>query len=198
MTTQQLHDALTLLPEDLILEADRRRNARRTIPFKRYAAMAAMFVLVLGCAALVRSLGSNKGAVEMAAAEAPAAIYREDSLMEVEEAAPEECPAEAAGDSALADNATITMARARMKLTAPDGERFLSEAETDTLLTLLRALPYDPARVCNCLGEYVLEFCGETWEINLTEGYARSALGQALLPDAQKQTLQEILAEPGK
>lgn len=214
MTTQQLHDAITLLPDDLILEADRRRNARRTIPFKHYAAMAAMFVLVLGCAALVRNLGTGKETMKIAAAEAPAALYREDSLMEVMEAA----PAAPASDQAVMDEAMEPVREATATQAAPaESNRntaagtaaqtlctvtslasgkvhILPESNTAVLRAFLEQLQFDSFQVCNCLAEYRLETGPETfYEINLTEGFVRTAQGQALLSELQTEELRGIL-----
>ena len=42
MTADKFHDALTLLPSDLIAEADAVRSSRpKVLPLRRYAAMAA-------------------------------------------------------------------------------------------------------------------------------------------------------------
>lgn len=51
MTAEQLHDALGLLPSDLIAEADARRCApkKTVIRWQRWAAMAACAVLAFGC-----------------------------------------------------------------------------------------------------------------------------------------------------
>ena len=51
MTAEQLQDALGLLPMDLIEEADalRRKPKKKPIPFRRWGALAACAVLVLGC-----------------------------------------------------------------------------------------------------------------------------------------------------
>ena len=55
MTSEQFHDALTLLPEDLVANADAFRSRKlRIIPLKRYAAMAACLAVVLCAAALFR------------------------------------------------------------------------------------------------------------------------------------------------
>lgn len=54
MTAEKLHDALTLLPADLIAEADQMRRPKpRVIQWKRYTAMAASLALVLFCGALL-------------------------------------------------------------------------------------------------------------------------------------------------
>ena len=75
MTAQTLHDALTLLPADLIAEADKVRNApKKIIPWKSMAAFAACFALVLcsGWFCLTHLPGGSKlTAAEEAAAEAP-------------------------------------------------------------------------------------------------------------------------------
>ena len=48
MTAEQFHDALTLLPEDVVANADAFRSCKpRIIPLKRYAAMAACFAALL-------------------------------------------------------------------------------------------------------------------------------------------------------
>jgi len=68
MTAEQLHDALSLLPGDLIEEADAlRQNPKKApIPFRRWAALAAALVLVAGCglfamkAGLLPRAGSGK------------------------------------------------------------------------------------------------------------------------------------------
>lgn len=59
MTAEQFHDALGLLPSDLIAGADawRSRPRKKIIPWKRWAAMAACAVLVLGCGFAVTQSG---------------------------------------------------------------------------------------------------------------------------------------------
>ena len=118
MTIETLHDAIGLLPNDLILETDKKRNRPvKTARWKRIAAMAACIALILYCGLLFRSGlltgGSKSAPVEMmqqaATPEAPAAQMEENSLAgdpataaPREEAAAEESPAEAGGaDSSL-------------------------------------------------------------------------------------------------
>lgn len=88
MTAEQLQDALSLLPSDLIEEADalRRSPKKAPIPFRRWAALAAAFVLVLGCglfaarAGLMAGSGGSsapsmdKAAMPECEPEAPAAV----------------------------------------------------------------------------------------------------------------------------
>ena len=55
MTSEQFHDALTLLPEDLVAHAEQYRCRKpRVIPLKPYAATAACLAVVLCAAALFR------------------------------------------------------------------------------------------------------------------------------------------------
>ena len=69
MTSEQFHDALTLLPEDLVANADAFRSRKpRIIPLKRYAAMAACFAVLLTSVIYVHSLRQKSAPTEMAAA----------------------------------------------------------------------------------------------------------------------------------
>lgn len=76
MTAEKFHDALTLLPADLIAEADKMRSRRpKVIQWKRYAAMAACLALMLYCGALLtgRILPRMGKKAEQAACEMEAA-----------------------------------------------------------------------------------------------------------------------------
>lgn len=74
MTAEQLHDALTLLPADLVAEVDKKRSrSPRIIPWKRYAAMAACFAVVLCSSWLCLRLFLPRYAADTAEA-APAEI----------------------------------------------------------------------------------------------------------------------------
>lgn len=93
MTAEKLHDAIGLLSADLIAEADRIRCAKSgVIPWKRYAALAACFVLVLGSAWFTSRLFAPKGAAESAPQEPAAAA-----------------PMEAARDEAAAEEANTSI-----------------------------------------------------------------------------------------
>lgn len=88
MTPEQLHDALGMLPADLIAEADRLRSRpiRKVIYWRSFAAAAACFLLVLGCGLFVLDRGGMKGAVTedlaMAAPQAPAMAEPESAKYE--------------------------------------------------------------------------------------------------------------------
>ena len=79
MTAEQLHNAIGLLPAELVAEADALRQSRplRRGHWKRYAAMAACFILVLGCAMTLRlgmtgKMKRSEAVMEAAPAEIPA------------------------------------------------------------------------------------------------------------------------------
>ncbi len=102
MTVENLHDAIGLLPGDLIAAADEKRCRKpKRIPFRHYAAVAACLVLVVGGAfaafAMFASGGGNKYALtEQAACEmAPQAPEAEDQAapMEPQPESAEEAPA---------------------------------------------------------------------------------------------------------
>ena len=72
MNAEQFHDALTLLPEDLVAQADKFRSRRpKIIPWKRYATVAACFAVLMTSAVFVYSRKSAP--TEMVAASYSAA-----------------------------------------------------------------------------------------------------------------------------
>lgn len=81
MTAEHIHDALTLLPADLIAEVDKKRCQRpKIIVRKRYAALAACFALVLCSSWFCLRLLSPKGSsLESAPAEAAVMQANENS-----------------------------------------------------------------------------------------------------------------------
>lgn len=74
MNAEILHDALNLLPEDLIAETDALRQAKKPniIPWKRILPIAACLCLILLTAPTMLALMAPKGAKEMAQDCAPA------------------------------------------------------------------------------------------------------------------------------
>lgn len=65
MTADQFHDALTLLPTELLAETDRLRRSPvkpRRIPYVRYAGLAASLAVVLFCGWFVSGMFHAKGA----------------------------------------------------------------------------------------------------------------------------------------
>ena len=69
MTGEQFHDALTLLPEDLIARADAVRSRKpKIIHWRRYASLAACCALLVLCGALYESRSSKSTSPEMVSA----------------------------------------------------------------------------------------------------------------------------------
>ena len=76
MTSGQFHDALTLLPEDLVARADEIRNGKpKILPWRRYAAIAASFAVLLASAVMVHTLRQKNAVSEMAVAAPFSAMY---------------------------------------------------------------------------------------------------------------------------
>lgn len=209
MTTQQLHDALTHLPEELIAEADARRSAPpKVIPFRRYVAMAACVVLVLSCSLFTLNFLSRGGAKEAAAEVQMAGEVMENSAAPILEDTTSDVLSQAIVDAAPREESAVgeaTMERNDPAAGAADtalstlthlasGEtRILPGNNAAVLEQFLARLQFDPGQVCNCLAEYRLETGAESYEIGLTEGFVRTAYGQCLLTDVQKEELKIIL-----
>ena len=69
MTSEQFHDVLTLLPDDLVARADEYRCRKpKVIPLKRYVALAACCAVVLTSALAVHALRQKSAVTEMAVA----------------------------------------------------------------------------------------------------------------------------------
>lgn len=67
MTGEQFHDVLTLLPADLIAQADEYRCRKpKVIPWQRYFAIAACFAVLLCSAAIYRNFRQKSAVTEMA------------------------------------------------------------------------------------------------------------------------------------
>ena len=79
MTAEQLHDAIGLLPADLLEKTDKLRQSpgKKKLPVSRYLSAAACAVVVLGGALLFRTVGQQKQAVTFSAAPA-----MEEALMD--------------------------------------------------------------------------------------------------------------------
>lgn len=206
MTAEKLHDAITLLPADLIAQADLKRSASRPpLRWQRYAAMAACFGLIcfsgLWCVSHLR-LGAKESSYDMAmapmAAQAPemaspeAAEAKEtlctQSAMETNLSA----TAKSAGGSASMDRASmpsLTVYR--------DGIAYpLSFDAQETTWNILTSLSYDPEAICNCITPITIEVDGESqYEVNLEEGFVRCAQGQASLTQEQLDILTTILTK---
>ena len=115
MTAEQFHDALTLLPEDLVARADKIRSRKRTrIPWKSCAAIAACFAVLLALAyrhAQKNSAPTVLTAVPFAAHQEEAADSAEAPRMEAAKGAPADSDSGAAADSAIIYPCVVTPCR---------------------------------------------------------------------------------------
>ena len=96
MTAEKLHDALNLLPSDLLMATDQLRTAPKAkiIPWKRMLPMVACFVLLVGMGLLLRREMLDHIMVKQAAPEAPAAMAPVPESMEItSDAAAPQAPA---------------------------------------------------------------------------------------------------------
>ena len=216
MTSEQLHDAITLLPADLIAETDKKRTAPRTpILWQRYAAMAACFALMIcGSVWCLHNLG--RGGTKEAAAEAPAAMQKLPEApaaaapeMRMDETAAEEAaPADAAEDSAMAENSTATatggdtacfaaVPEITVTVTSEYGTHTLAAEDRAALARILSELTYLPENICECIAEITVTVNGEEkFRINLDEGFVRCDQGQAVLTADQAEALRGLLMPP--
>ena len=210
MNAEQLHDAISALPSDLITEADKYRRApARPVRWQRYAAMAASFVLILFSGLwCVRYLGMDRG---KDAAREPMEICVDEAAVEAAPAAPvpemeaaadeapivEEKRSEVTAESADSGQNSNTACQASVPQITVSGDvepRELVSEERLALSRLLSELIYLPENVCECIAEITVTVDGEsTFFINLEEGFVRCSRGQAMLTRTQIDTLREIL-----
>lgn len=204
MTAEKLHDAITLLPADLIAQADQKRSASHPpLRWQRFAAMAACFGLLcfsgLWCVSHLR-LGAKKSYYDMAmapmAAQAPEVgtsdaaeadeLVRSQSTMETSPAASGKSATGAMDTTSLP---ALTVSR--------DGIAYpLNPEAQETIWNLLNSLAYDPEAICNCIAPITIEVDSESqYEVNLEEGFVRCAQGQASLTQEQLNTLTQILTD---
>lgn len=205
MTADKLHEALNLLPGDLIAETD----ALRCRPIKtwahghRWAAIAACLAVVLFAGAVfgistLRTGKSDSVVMTMqaqetcAAAEAPVAADR-DSL---EAASGADTGRTHAPTEEMAQRDAVNGDYGNTAVTVYIGgeAHTIWGSDAIALTDILENLPYDPEKICNCITEYTVDTeSAQSYEINLTERCVRSADGQADLTEAQAQTIREIV-----
>ena len=107
MTGEQFHDVLTLLPEDLVAQADELRSRRpKVVPWRQYAAMAACLAVLLYSAVFIQNIrkksAKTETAVSFSAAKEEAAADTGTPRIEAAQGAPETSGSEATADSAIA------------------------------------------------------------------------------------------------
>ena len=216
MTVHDIHDALTLLPADLITAADKVRSApkAKVIQWRRWAALAAVLALVLGTSLvfaeeLMPAMGGAK--TESAVAQAPAATApienkvtgepeapAEDSVAADEKAAEEELFIDHSHRFAEAGKESGSTAaycgNTQTTVYLNGGEYTFSGSDSVRLTHILRNLPYDPDETCRCMAEFTVDtemIVGI--EVNLTEGFARCEQGQAALTEEQAEEIRTII-----
>ena len=146
MTAEQLHDALGMLPSDLITETDRLRSQPRktVIYWRKYAAIAACAVLVLGCGLFFvdKALPAMGGGTKECAIE-------EDALMSYQNAAPAEMPEpDAAVTGAPANEAWDTL--------TDNAPPYAVEEAEGSVRDLMAEIPDEPAEVLDAFDDGVM------------------------------------------
>lgn len=104
MTGEQFHDALTLLPEDLVAQADELRSRRqKVVPWKRYTAMVACLAIVMCSAVFFQNIRMKSAKTAMAVPFSAAKGEADTGAprMEAAQAAPETSGSTAVADSAI-------------------------------------------------------------------------------------------------
>lgn len=132
MTAEQFHDALSLLPMELVEEVDRRRQypKKKPIPWGKYVGVAACLVLLLGCAWVAPGMfHAGSKATESALQE-----DRDTGAITADEAAPMEVPeaAPAAGEPELTFLAVVedsVLADSSINYQSPPQVQIISRAE---------------------------------------------------------------------
>lgn len=160
MTAEQLHDAIGLLPGDLLEKTDRLRQnpVKKKTNVTRYLSAAACAVVVLGGALLFRGVGQQKGVAFSAAAPAMEAAQMDEAPAEAapklqSAAPPMDAGAGSAADrSAAVENAAVWMSPALevswddQSLIVESGEEVAISAQ-DTQLRLTWQTPPEEVEI---------------------------------------------------
>lgn len=134
MTVHDLHDALNLLPSDLITAADRIRTVQkvRVIPWRKWMAMAAILALTIGTTMIFsREMYPYMSDAKLeSTAQAPAAAAPMTPLpAEKEIAADEAAPEEPAADAPATGSVTGSENGMKEELYIDHSHRFAEETE---------------------------------------------------------------------
>lgn len=213
MTSEKLHDALSLLPADLIAETDvlRTQAKKPQVHWQRWAAMAACLAVVLLAGTMFSRLFGPKGSskttaavdqFQMFVAEAPDRENAAPNFDAIEEAAPADgghthAPAgepETTGgtEDGYCGNTSVTVTL--------DGSAYtLSGSDAVTLTAILENLDYTSDDICSCSTEFTVETeVGTEYEVKLTEYFARCDTWQAALTQKQADAIREIVQRLGE
>lgn len=143
MTVHDLHDALTLLPSDLVTATDRLRSTPKSkaIPLRRWVSLAVCLVLVLSVTLVFgrEILPGMGGGSKEAAAEAPAAaaplesgkLPPTEAPAAAEPAAPQEAPAEDAASTMNGSSQTTDEQAAEEELCIEHSHSFADKRAED-------------------------------------------------------------------
>lgn len=216
MTAETLHDALGLLPADLVTAADRVRcrPRKKRIRWTRLIPAAACLALILYGGLFVSRLRMGSAGSTAAADWAPEVA--ENAAMETAAAAAgnsreEDVLTGDSGDAKTEAGQTHTHAPAETPQTVEEpvdgwcgnteatvyleGVTYsLSGSDAVALTDILINLDYDPEAVCDCAAELTVD--AETLtgiSVNLTQSFARCERGQAALTAEQAETIRDIL-----
>ena len=213
MTSEKLHDALNLLPADLIAGTDalRTKPKKPQVHWQRWAAMAACLAVVLLAGTMFSHLFGRMGSSKTAAAvdKAPMSIAE---AADQKNAAPnfdaieEAAPADGGHTHAPAGEPETTggtedgyCGNTSATVTLDGSAHTISGSDAVTLTAILENLDYDPQSVCNCLVEFTVETeVGTEYEVNLTDYFARCDAGQAALTRKQADAIREIIERLGE
>lgn len=216
MTAETLHDALGLLPADLVTAADRVRcrPRKKRIRWTRLIPAAACLALILYGGLFVSRLRMGSAGSTAAADWAPEVA--ENAVMETAAAAAgnsreEDVLTGDSGDAKTEAGQTHTHAPAETPQTVEDpvdgwcgnmeatvyleGVTYsLSGSDAVALTDILINLDYDPEAVCDCAAELTVDTETLTGiSVNLTQSFARCERGQAALTTEQAETIRDIL-----
>ena len=213
MTSEKLHDALNLLPADLVAGTDalRTKPKKPQVHWQRWAAMAACLAVVLLAGTMFSYFFGHMGSSKTAAAvdKAPMSIAE---AADQKNAAPnfdaieEAAPADGGHTHAPADEPesangaeTGSCGSTSVTVTLDGSAHTIPGSDAVTLTAILENLDYDPQSICNCLAEFTVETEVVTeYEVNLTEYFARCDAGQAALTRKQADAIREIIERLGE
>ena len=205
MTSEKLHDALNLLPNDLIAETDalRTRKEKPPVRWQRWAAMAACLAVILLAGSLFsHSLGMNKTAetadkLQMSAAAVPDRQENAPADFETAEISPADgghvhTPAEAS--ESTDDTSSGYCGNISVTVSLNEKAYAVSGSDAVTLTSILESLDYTPENLCTCPAQFtVTTEVGTVYEVNPSEYFARCDAGQAALTRQQADTIQGVI-----
>ena len=212
MTSEKLHDALSLLPADLVAETDALRTQAKKpqVHWQRWAAMAACLAVVLLAGTMFSRLFGPKGSskttaavdqFQMFVAEAPDRENAAPALGEAKAGRPDDDHTHAPADEPESANGTEDGYCGNTSVTVTlDGSAYtLSGSDAVTLTAILENLDYTSDDICSCSAEFTVETeIGTEYEVNLTGYFARCDAGQAALTQKQADAIREIVQRLGE